>query len=499
MTLPPTRTEPVAAPGRTRIRPGHLVAAGLALYAVLQAWIITHFDGTYDAGDSVMHFLFAAHVPSHPENLLNHWAKPFFTLLATPFAQLGFEGMKGMQCLLALATAWMAFRYAALAGWRMAWLAPVFVLAAPAYFGAQFSGLTEPLFACMLMAGALLSLLRRYWAAALLVSLLPFVRTEGFFILGIYALSFLSQRAWWPTLGLGAGLLLYSVVGAAYYDDDLLWVFTQNPYQTALGNYGSGTWGHYFEQYIFVVGVPLYGLTIVGVLAQAGALRIPALVRWRGRLPALPPMWWGAVVLPFGVYFLLHVYFWATGTGHSLGMVRVMIAIVPLGALLALYGLQALAGLVPSAGRRLGLDRVLMGLVAAYVAAFPLLPNPASLHLPRDLQPTADQVIVREAALRLAELRPGKADLPIYASHPSLSYYAGLDPFDALAYKKLHLITEPVPSGALLVWDSWFSVMEDGVAPDFWEKYPADYALLWQRDTVDKGARSEVRIYESHK
>ena len=468
---------------------------GLGLFASLQAWIILTFDGTCDAGDSVMHYLFAAHAPSHPENLLDLWAKPFFTLLATPFAQMGFAGIKAMQCLLSLLTAWMAYRYAALAGWRLAWLAPLFVLAAPGYFLAQFSGLTEPLFGCILMAGALLTRLYRYWAAALLLSLLPFVRMEGFFILAVYGLAFLRQRAWWPTLGLGAGLVVYSLVGAICLNGDLLWVFHHNPYQVEASNYGTGSWTHYFQQYIFVAGVPLYGLTALGLLAQALHLPLPALAGLRARLPA-PANWFWAVLLPFAVYFLLHVFFWATGIGHSLGMLRVMVAVVPLGGLLACYALQTLMGLVPAAGRAYRLDLVLAGLVAAYVTAFPLLPNPASLHLPRDLQPSGDQALVRDAADWLAaqDSLAGQ-DRLMYGSHPCIGLYAGRDPFDTTAFRRLYYLTQPVPSGSIMIWDSWFSVIEHDVPATYWDLYPGDYALIWQRDTVVAKARSELRVY----
>src|SRR6185312_15488826 len=50
--------------------------------------------GTGDDGDSVFHFLFAKYAFVCPENFVNHWAKPVFVLLASPFAQFGFIGIK---------------------------------------------------------------------------------------------------------------------------------------------------------------------------------------------------------------------------------------------------------------------------------------------------------------------------------------------------------------------------------------------------------------------
>jgi hypothetical protein len=163
-----------------------------------------------------------------------------------------------------------------------------------------------------------------------------------------------------------------------------------------------------------------------------------------------------------------------------------------------LYGLNALAGLVPAALRRLGLDSLLLGLVTAYVAAFPLLPNPASLHLPSDLGPTGDQLVLRAAVdwMKNNGLGTSRPSQPLYASHPSICDLAGRDPFDAQTYKKLYFIREGVPKGAILVWDNWFSVLEHGVAPDSWATYTADYALRWQGDTTVNGAYSEVRIFE---
>ena len=52
------------------------------------------YDGTGDEGDSVFHFLYSKHAFEHPENFLNHWAKPVFVLITAPVAQFGFIAMK---------------------------------------------------------------------------------------------------------------------------------------------------------------------------------------------------------------------------------------------------------------------------------------------------------------------------------------------------------------------------------------------------------------------
>ncbi len=63
-------------------------------YWVISIFIVFYFNGTGNEADSINHFLYAHYAPPHPELYLNHWAKPLFTLLASPFAQFGFIGIK---------------------------------------------------------------------------------------------------------------------------------------------------------------------------------------------------------------------------------------------------------------------------------------------------------------------------------------------------------------------------------------------------------------------
>ncbi len=47
-----------------------------------------------DTGNSVVHYFFVRYAFENPVLFPDHWAKPFFTLPASPFAQFGFGGMK---------------------------------------------------------------------------------------------------------------------------------------------------------------------------------------------------------------------------------------------------------------------------------------------------------------------------------------------------------------------------------------------------------------------
>ena len=467
-----------------------LVIAALALWAVSQAALIITFDGTYDAGDSALHYLYARYAFEHPAHLLNHWAKPIFTFLAAPAAQLGWAGMKAFQCILALVAAWVAFRSASTQNGKaahLAWTAPLFLLFAPEYFLAQFSGLTEILFGTLLLCGVVALLRRNLLSGAAILALLPLVRTEGMIVLLVFGAWMLLRRQWVPFLVLGWALVLYSLLGAVFLGD-FFWIFTQNPYDHGFENYGSGTWGHYFEQYPFIVGIPIMGLTCLGVVA--GGLKLAGRNADGRKFGERLDRWW-LLYLPFYAYFLSHVFFWATGTGHSLGMARVMLALVPLGALIALEGLALLWALLPEAWGRA--RWVLPGLVAAYIAVFPFSGNPAGLKLPRDLELQPDQALAKSAVAWLEG--QGTLPKPLYVSHPSLAMFAGLDPFDSTDVQTLRPLLKGVPQGSILVWDSWFSVKEDGCEANYWEVEANLYSLLWKKDTLDGKSQSEMRIY----
>ncbi|RZL00941.1 MAG: hypothetical protein EOO62_23655, partial [Hymenobacter sp.] len=168
---------------------------------------------TYDTGDSIQHYLIARFVPQHPLNLLNAWAKPLFTLVAAGPAQGGFLGMKLLQCGIVALSAWLAYGIARRL--RLPWPALVilFCYAAPDYFRIQFSGLTEPLFGLLLVGAVALAVADRPTASTILISWLPFVRSEGVLLWGLWVVYLVWNRNWRALPWLVLGYAVYSVIG----------------------------------------------------------------------------------------------------------------------------------------------------------------------------------------------------------------------------------------------------------------------------------------------
>ncbi len=455
----------------------------LAAYSALAAWTIHHFDGTGDAGDSVMHFLYARYAPLHPALFFDHWAKPLFVLLASPLAQFGFTGMKVFNALISGLTLIASYGLARHLHLRRPWLAPVFVLCCPQFFVLTFSGLTEPLFACLL-AWCLLLLLRNALVPALvLASFLPFVRSEGLIMMGVIVCYLVVHGRSRPLPLLLTGSVHYGLAGWPVHGDPL-WPFTRIPYARLSSTYGSGTPFHFVDELVMVLGVPVFILFWVGVLVV-----LVRSIRTRAWPP--PPAW---LLLTCVLAFMVaHGLFWWLGIFNSMGLGRVLVCVVPPAAVVALIGVCSIAD--RAARWRSAAGPWTVGLLTAYVLVFPFTPNPAAIWPDRDLRPLPDQHLITRTVEAWKQLdRPcGR----VWSAHPCFPMALDLDPFDPAVHQRTgpSVLTDIRP-GDVVFWDSWFCPVETGVTRSMLEAAPQLVKLL-EQDTVDRhGRRIEQVVYQ---
>lgn len=443
--------------------------AGLALLSVVVACFT---KSTYDSGDSVYHYLFAQYAFKHPLNLLDSWAKPLFTLLAAGPAQLGFLGMKLFQCAVVAASAWCAYVVARTLRLPAPALALLFAYAAPGYFLIQFSGLTEPLFGLVLTAAAALALRGRPAWSALVLSWLPFVRSEGFILLGIWVVYLGLRRQWRCLPLLLVGYAVYSAVGAAVLGEPG-WVFGRNPYAT-ISVYGHGSWGH------FVRNIPgLLGWVLTALAAVGGARMVRDLghaQRWRA------PLFLEELLLVYGsiaVFVAAHTVFWAKGLFNSAGLVRVLAVTTPLAAVVALNGLAWLLELGRSevARRRIRLGATVAVMGWLFTGARDAI-RPA-----RDFGRAPDQELGHRAAAWFRRAYAGRPIPPLAFTAQYLAPLLPIDPFDAAAHPPLSRAGRPalatLPVHTLVFWDEWFVPTENHVPLSLLE-HDARFRLRWQ-------------------
>ena len=416
----------------------------LGCYLLFGIAIALLFDGTGENGDSVQHFLAAKYSWTHPELFFDHWSKPVFVLLASPWAQFGFIGIKIFQVLIVTATMWFTREICQHWKFHHAWIVILLLAFCPLYIILTFSGLTEPLFALGLVSGIYLSIKKEHSWSAFLISLLPFIRSEGLIIAGVFGLYFLYFRKWKALPLLAAGHLIFSAAGTVVHGDPL-WVFNRIPYSNVGSPYGSGGAFHFIEQLPYVVGIPIFILFCIGLIR----ITIDLARKWQlNEFHFL-------VVLNLLAFIGAHSVFWSFGIFNSMGLKRVLIGVIPLLAIVAFKGLEQLSDfriLKP----KIRLTITASALLLCFVFLFSK--SPASIDWSTDLSLTQRQ----KGADFMAGLIRFDDELPrFFYNDPYLNIALNRDPFNRGQVIELNKGNYDLLSpGDLIIWDDWFSVTE---------------------------------------
>jgi hypothetical protein len=425
----------------------HLAATGILGILALPLLYYSFLEPfPRESGDNIVHYYFAHEALKNPVLFLDLWAKPVFTFLSSPFSIFGFGGMILFNGMMGLASGWIVYLISRKLGFKFPWLAILFVFFAPTYFTLLFSGYTEPLFGLFLVTGLYLAMKERYHWAAFLISLIPFIRTEGVLIIVIFGLYFFLKKKWIPVITLISGPLLMAVAGFLS-GKSLFWIFTEIPYAVT-SDYGSGTLTHYAEQWVLAVGVPLTISSIAGLILLAYGLfkkkvfsASPYKIELYLLLPAL-----------FMGYFLFHSLSWRFGLFTSYGLIRILVPLIPLQGIISLLAIQYLLKLEIIHKK---FKHILLTLFIIYLFVFPFLNNPASINWERDFRQRTELLRMQELSKEVESQYPGKF---LYYSEPYFSYAFNINHFD----HSLHLNFTELPLSAIkpnsiIIWDSWTS------------------------------------------
>ena len=407
-------------------------------------------DGLGTVGDSEYHYLLSRYAWTYPHHFLDLWGKPFFTLMSSPFSHLGYRGMQTFNIGCSLLAALCMWRYLRWLEVPLRPLSLVLLFLMPVYLRHVPTGLTEPLFGLCLVWAAWWYARDRLMASSILISFLPFVRSEGFLILPLFALVLAGKKRFKHIAFLAVGFLAYAVVGLLVYRDSL-WMFRHNPYELASTLYGHGTPWHFVVRAPFIFGLPVAILAPLGAVWLARKILDRTTPR-RADMAVFATLVTGSTV----VYFVAHVIFWWRGIYGSLGLTRVMAGIAPCAVLTAMVGLEPIA--VRLEKRRLALTAVVLLVVGAAIAG-------AAYRVGFPVEPTQEERMVARAATWLRE--QGLDQRKIYC-FTGLARQLGKDPFDRSAFGGAADLDRAIPhtgipEGSLIVWDAHYGPNEGGL------------------------------------
>jgi hypothetical protein len=472
-----------------------IVAGIIAVFFIVHLVLIFNLNYTTDAGDSITHYLYSRWSFRHPENFVNHWAKPLFVLLSAPFAQFGFEGI----CIFNLLVYTGVLIYTHLFCRRIGIVyscIPVTLVSAFVFSNQIIhSGLTEPLGCLVMIAGFYFLSSKKYLAGTIIMSFAPFVRSEGLILCGTVGLFFLLLRdlKWIPLLI--TGHLVFGLIGWVFFHKTFLWVITEIPYANGNGGYGTGPWDHFIHYMPRTIG------TLSSFLWKLGLVFLllwPFLKKKPVEMDVFQKkVFWVLVVSCFVFFFGFHAVSWAKGLFNSFGLLRVMVVVFPQLAIIAALPLLYLMKVLE--------DYRVGGWAVYVITAFILLSNFTDrewgFRNKKQFSLDRSQQAEKRAYDYIRQHYPDYKTRNYVYSASYMAMLFGLDYFDKkqsqnfMDYAKT---PQDIPGGSILIWDNWFSVMENGVPFDKVGSDPAVKMVAEFKETDEEG-EARIVVFEKTK
>ncbi len=424
----------------------NLVWVLLLLFFLCFSYLAIFSESLYGYSDLYTHYFISHYAFKYPHLFLNHWGKPLFIALSAPFSQMGMIGLQFFNILLSLASAYLAFLLCKELRLKYSWLSILLLCSAPIYFVMAYSGMTEILFGFVLILTVYLFLKEKYLLAAILISFIPYARTEGTVFIPLFALAFLYKRKWLPVLLLFTGFIFYSTLGF-FYNGNFLWFFNENPYTGAYDIYGKGSLWHFTNSYAEIFGTGLTVLVFLGFVAYLIQLVSKKIRNSFTFLEAY------IILLPPLLYFAGHSFVWWKGMYGSVGLTRVMAGIIPLTTVIGVKGFNLLIPLFDKYKKILFVILILFIGFSAYqpfiIFKIPLVNGP-------------EENVMDEVAIWIK--KKNIDDHKIFCLNQYVFYKAGINPFDDqkafASLPRAEEIKKSLKPGEYLIWDSHFGYNE---------------------------------------
>lgn len=420
--------------------------AYILLLCIGLMWLQTSTGVVTDTGDGIMHFLISKFSWNYPRLFMDHWGKPIFTLLSSPFSQFGYTGMVLFNVLCFAGTSFIAGKI--IGKHPICYLFPALLLSSPIYIDLSVSGMTEPLFGLLTIWNIYLLLREKHVPAAVLASFLIYARPEAVCFVPFFGLYTLYKRQFRAIPFYLTGTVLYMLAGMLVYKD-ALWFIHENPYQGAHTSYGSGSYWHFIVNSHFTFGKLLMVLFPFCMLAIAIPKISKKLSQSRIKLTLL-------MALPGLAVIAMHSVFWGMGIAGSLGLLRVVAIGLPA---LILFTLVVFRD-IPTR------KSIKLVLTFAIIIVAPILSWPEiKAYSPLFREPTIQQQLQEETAAFIIEEKLMENATIVSVQTPYISFLLDIDIFGDEEFLVKGYLDEKhptlgLPAGSLFVWDGQFGPVE---------------------------------------
>lgn len=441
-----------------KISEKNLLYLFFSFYILLQLYFLFISESAYGYGgaDNISHYQIARYAFQYPELFLDLWGKPVFTTLLAPFASIGYSTAKIFNLIVAVLTLLLSAKIGKKLYPGSSLFLVILIAFSPVYFQLAVSCLTEILFSFVVVSALYLFMQNRYTWSAVVLSFLPFVRSEGIVILPIFALALVLQRSYRSIFFLTAGTIFYSIIGYFIFGD-ILWTINKQPYSLGDSLYGSGSLFHFIKNSNFIFGIPLLIIIAAGTIYWAFDVVKKFSLRSRDTILFI------IIAGSWVTFFAAHSYVWWKGTGGSLGLLRVIGGVLPLA---AISGMKIFGFISEKTKNR----NITFGLFTVFALAQIVL-----LFTQNKLLLKADQTeqLVKKSADFIRVNEEGKK---VFYFNPLLIHYLNINPYD-ITKCNWWVADKQQPSntlewGDLLVWDAHFGPNEGGVQLEALENDP---------------------------
>jgi hypothetical protein len=420
----------------------------LAIVFVVLAALST---GTEGGADDYQHFKIARYAFKYPSLFLDDWGKPIFIFFSSPFAQLGFIGMKIFNILAGSLTAYLLYLILKKRNYKTAIIAPFFLFFAPIYTVLLLSGMTEIFFGFLFVLSIYLFFFKKFILSAIFASFLPIARTEAIILIPFFILAYSFRKEWKSIPFLLTAFCLYGLIGTFFVYHDFFWLIHQNPYKYKVLIYGSGELLHFVKQLKRITGLPLLFLSIPGFILALYNLFKKGINLKNPEFEEIL-----LILLPLATFFAAHSYVWWKGIGASIGLIRVMACIIPLWIFYSVKGFELIFGYL----EKYKYTRYAFLTVMAYYVVV----SPFKVYAIPVPQSATHRLTGRAASwLQENELEKHK----IFYFEPYLMPALEINPYDQKRCNEgvfdRKMPSNGLPDSSIIVWDAQFGPNEGGV------------------------------------